>query len=118
VKRRLFTILSALSLLLLVAVCVMWVRSYVRVDSFEKTPTWGGSSYQVASARGGLWLSASITSGSPVLVHDHVHYKPSTLTGGSLEGVLTNGGYTFATYYYVPYLWLAVLLLFFSQASG
>ena len=28
VKRRLFTILSALSLLLFVAVCVLWVRSY------------------------------------------------------------------------------------------
>jgi hypothetical protein len=28
VKRRLFAILSALSLLLFVAVCVMWVRSY------------------------------------------------------------------------------------------
>ena len=30
VKRRLFTILSALSLLLCVAVCVLWVRSYFR----------------------------------------------------------------------------------------
>ena len=31
-KRRLFTTLSALSLLLLVAVCVMWVRSHVAED--------------------------------------------------------------------------------------
>ena len=31
--RRLFTILSALSLLLLVAVCVLWVRRYWRSDT-------------------------------------------------------------------------------------
>jgi hypothetical protein len=34
-KRRLFTILSALSLLLFVAVVVMWVRSYRHCDSIQ-----------------------------------------------------------------------------------
>jgi hypothetical protein len=35
-KRRLFTILSALSLLLFVAVVVVWVRSYFRVDELSR----------------------------------------------------------------------------------
>ena len=35
VKRRLFTILSALSLLLCVAVCVLWVRSLIVGDTFR-----------------------------------------------------------------------------------
>ena len=53
-KRRLFTILSALSLLLCVAVCVMWVRSYWVADTLsfryrEGTPTrW----FFVTSGRG------------------------------------------------------------------
>ncbi|MDB5358585.1 MAG: hypothetical protein JWN24_5038 [Phycisphaerales bacterium] len=33
-RRRLFTLLSALSLLLFVATCVMWVRSYWQGDEF------------------------------------------------------------------------------------
>ena len=33
-KRRLFTLLSALSLLLFVAVCVLWVRSHFTFDHF------------------------------------------------------------------------------------
>jgi hypothetical protein len=37
VKRRLFTILSALSLLLFVAVLVLWVRSYWRFDSVSRS---------------------------------------------------------------------------------
>ena len=40
-RRRLFTLCSALSLLLFVAVCVLWVRSYRVVDAFvrqSKTP--------------------------------------------------------------------------------
>jgi hypothetical protein len=36
VKRRLFTILSALSLLLFVAVCVLWVRSYSGSDYLSR----------------------------------------------------------------------------------
>ena len=34
-KRRVFTILSALSLVLCVATCWMWIRSYSRDDTFE-----------------------------------------------------------------------------------
>jgi hypothetical protein len=33
--RRLFTLLSALSLVLCVAACVIWIRSYSRDDTFE-----------------------------------------------------------------------------------
>ena len=38
--RRLFTLLSALSLLLCVATAVLWVRSYWRVDGWQSTRGW------------------------------------------------------------------------------
>jgi hypothetical protein len=64
-KRRLFTILSALSLLLFVAVVVLWVRSYGGgIDSYSRTLTRStaerGAWYRTAqllSDRGQLHLS-------------------------------------------------------------
>jgi hypothetical protein len=50
VKRRLFTILSSLSLLLFVAVVVLWVRSYWIVDVVQNTKTDDQSRY-IASVR-------------------------------------------------------------------
>jgi hypothetical protein len=38
--RHLFTILSALSLLLCVAVCVLWVQSYLIADNFTYARVW------------------------------------------------------------------------------
>jgi hypothetical protein len=54
VKRRLFAILSALSLLLLVAVCVLWVRSYTYSELLWYQP--GAAGYSIYSARGELGM--------------------------------------------------------------
>jgi hypothetical protein len=52
--RRPFTVLSALSLLLCVAVVVMWVRSHRGADAFGFT--WRGALWQVTSDRGRFCL--------------------------------------------------------------
>ena len=54
-KRWIFAVLSALSLLLCVAVCVLWVRSYRTRDIVARGVC--GRHFQVTSARGGLWFS-------------------------------------------------------------
>src|SRR5688500_17560396 len=65
--RHLLTFCSAVSLLLFVAVCVMWVRSYWVYDEWKWTRTsWSAAgdvdvevqrAGVVASAYGGLWTS-------------------------------------------------------------
>jgi hypothetical protein len=63
--RRLFALCSALSLLLCVAACVLWVRSYWAYDSF--TYLWQGNvagdyhlmQYDLRSSGGRLWYSLS-----------------------------------------------------------
>jgi hypothetical protein len=65
-RRRLFTVLSALSLLLFAAVCVLWVRSYQLVDQYvsnRKTGTVVG----VQNIRGQvLLISHTYGPGSPM----------------------------------------------------
>jgi hypothetical protein len=56
VKRRLFTILSALSLLLFVAVVVMWVRSHFAGDVVS-APVQSGTRYGFVSHEGLMVLS-------------------------------------------------------------
>jgi hypothetical protein len=46
--RRLFTLLSALSLLLCVATCVLWVRSYQVWDRLEQTRTYASDGTDVS----------------------------------------------------------------------
>jgi hypothetical protein len=59
--RHLFTILSALSLLLCVAVCVLWVQSYLIADNFTYARVWDdGDSWATrwrgaAFGRGGVY---------------------------------------------------------------
>jgi rubrerythrin len=53
--RRLLNLLTVLSLLLCVAVCVLWVRSRWGRDQFEFV--WNGARWEVVSGRWGLWLS-------------------------------------------------------------
>jgi hypothetical protein len=53
-KRRLLNLLTALSLLLCVAACVLWVRSYWTVDLIVFSPT--RDSYSVWSQRGEVCL--------------------------------------------------------------
>ena len=52
--RRLFTLLSALSLLLCVAVCVLWVRSNRPVQDYVVRP--GETTFMVQSKGSRLWL--------------------------------------------------------------
>jgi hypothetical protein len=54
--RRLFTLLSALSLLLCVGACVMWVRSYWVADEWVGQS--GNWSFQAGSTRGALFRSS------------------------------------------------------------
>jgi hypothetical protein len=51
-KRRLFHILAALSLLLFVAVCVLWVRSYFVGDGFVWKPADAPPYYRAYAGRG------------------------------------------------------------------
>ena len=67
VKRRLFTILSALSLLLFVAVCVLWVRSYLVSDRVSDY-SWIGSSKirtEVQSGLGAVGVQVCVHSLTP-----------------------------------------------------
>jgi hypothetical protein len=66
-KRRLFTILSALSLLLFVAVVVLWVRSYWMTDHLFGG-TRGGRAWDLYSTSGTL----SFTATEPYPVHRDV----------------------------------------------
>src|SRR4051794_30420567 len=54
--RRLFTIVSALSLLLLLATCVLWVRSYGHPTNGEDQASvvWRGSRHTLRSSGGAL----------------------------------------------------------------
>src|SRR5688572_12501198 len=56
VRRRLFNALTLLSLLLFVAVCALWVRSYGRVESVGWDEAWDGEppcvSYSVVQING------------------------------------------------------------------
>jgi hypothetical protein len=52
--RRVFTLLSALSLLLCMATAVLWVRSYRTMTKLEFR--WADTLWEVASEHGRLWL--------------------------------------------------------------
>jgi hypothetical protein len=66
VKRRLFNLAAAVSLVLCVAVCVLWVRSYTRLDSVTwiRFRTEGGSTrftcVGASTSRGRLMLRMSV----------------------------------------------------------
>ena len=51
VGRRLFTILSAVSLVLCLALVGLWVRSYWRLDSVV-SPAWKSRTYEASSGMG------------------------------------------------------------------
>jgi hypothetical protein len=56
-RRRLFTYLSALSLLLCVATVILWVRTHRKVDSFKFSL--GGQKWRAASMDGRLFIDNS-----------------------------------------------------------
>jgi hypothetical protein len=55
--RRLFTIASAVSLVLCVATCVLWVRSYSRYEGVAAYPSARGDGYMLCAYRGRLYAS-------------------------------------------------------------
>ena len=71
--RRLFTLCSALSLLLCVAVCVLWVRSYSRITTVVLLHA-ESHVYAVAMARGGVYLMR--VHGSPDVIPRRVIDMP------------------------------------------
>ena len=72
-KRRLFTILSALSLLIFMAVCVLWVRGLSRYEMWEYQ-TSADKLYHVVSVHGDIYFSAVDRSPS---IHAPVGFKYS-----------------------------------------
>ena len=63
VRSRLYTLCSALSLLLCAAVCGLWVRSYFAADEVGYTRVSGGTAppeqVGLISARGSVWVGRS-----------------------------------------------------------
>src|SRR5690242_1128758 len=59
VRRRFFTILSALSLLLCGATCAMWVRSYRHGVHFTHDHRASSACFEIISARGVLGIMVS-----------------------------------------------------------
>jgi len=59
VRRRLFTFFSALSLLLCLAVCGLWVRSYWHSDPIEHYYSFSADSWQTEWNSGGVTVSIS-----------------------------------------------------------
>src|SRR5688572_30019636 len=86
VKRRLFTILSALSVLLFVAVCALWVRSYGDSDHWvwRRIDTKGGRIRElyVHSWRGRFRVSDLVTPFSDDLRSSPFHMAQLEGTGG------------------------------------
>ena len=67
-RRKLFTLAAGMSELLCIGVCVLWVRSYFRMD--EVVRTWSGSRPAAADKRYLVWvrrLPATSTRGKVVL---------------------------------------------------
>jgi hypothetical protein len=64
-RRRLFTLLSALSLLLCVAATAVWVRSYWKTDIVIIEPAGAGSHsyFTIVSDQGRIWLVHAYVSG-------------------------------------------------------
>jgi hypothetical protein len=55
-RRRLFTLLSPLSLLLCVGTCVLWIRSYWRADCVSHSDRHTSRVYWLYASRGRVWL--------------------------------------------------------------
>jgi hypothetical protein len=68
VLRRLFTVLSAFSLLLCVATALLWARSYRAQDEFTAHAHWGGGRHRLS-------LSAFSLRGILLLSIEHVPYS-------------------------------------------
>ncbi len=65
-KRRLFNILSAMSLLLCVALMVLWVRSYWVCDAVDCRIVWGGKTLiRVIPNYGRIWVYYDTSEDSP-----------------------------------------------------
>ena len=58
VRRRLFTLASAVSLLLCVAVCVLWVRSWSYWEAWQ-VQSRSGALYTLSSCRGALYVAVA-----------------------------------------------------------
>jgi hypothetical protein len=68
IGRHFFTLCSAVSLLLLVTVCVLWARSYTSTDQLVWRRIDGTRFIQ--SARGHLWLQVNLVDLSAFAAHD------------------------------------------------
>jgi len=65
VKRRLFNLLAALSLLLCMATAALWIRSFVATDYLLCWTTWRGECYSYAHAQGLCWFGWEYRPGAP-----------------------------------------------------
>ncbi len=84
--RRLFTVTSALSLLLCIAAVVLWVRSYRVGDAFSLSTR--RSLYSVTACRGRMWFGWRASSQEPSFYHAPVRPPHQILTPADLLGGL------------------------------
>ena len=96
--RRLFTALCALSLLLCVAVVVLWVRSYRIVDQYSGD--WGTGLLGIQSVRGqALFVKHDYDTGSPmanVIRRGYVSYPAGPAPARGSEGGWSVLGFSYS----------------------
>jgi hypothetical protein len=83
VRRRLLNLLTALSLLLCMAVAVLWMRSYRAVDSLDYT--WGRNEYGSGTFPGGLHFSCSFYPVVQSYMRDGWSFRSHVYGPGRLE---------------------------------
>src|SRR5687767_7307809 len=93
--RRLFTLLSALSLLMCVAVVVLWVRSYRIEEAICYGSSASGRCYLLMSDRGQVALEVTETRAGEfrLLSHYERGLWSYSLAGHSVEGAWRNSYY-------------------------
>jgi hypothetical protein len=86
--RRLFTILSALSLLLFVVVVALWVRTTVVQDyiGFEASPPTGTRIYGIASRHGLLWVGRMDDPSAETSAGTHGYYWRTSPSSPGMRG--------------------------------
>jgi hypothetical protein len=87
VRRRLFTFFTALSLLMCVIVCVLWVRSYFVADGFD----WSSQERTVAALSDSGWTYVAVVNGAARAAPARFSERPSWSRKESLTIALPYG---------------------------
>src|SRR5690242_11214938 len=94
-RRKLFTIVAALSAVLFMAVVALWVRSYWVSDNWVRDAP--GVRMGVGSERGRVaWRHVGFTPGTPVQFIGAPGYQAVTVTSSATISMVTPGSWSFA----------------------